>query len=452
MRTKENLKQAICEAIDKRRGQIEKIGDQIMVNPELGFKEFKTAKLVAETMKSFDIPHETGLAITGVKGTISGKNPGPTVALMGELDSLLVSDHPNADPETGAAHACGHNAQIAGLMGAMMGVVDTGAIDDLCGNVVVFAVPAEEYVEIEYRLGLMREGKLSFLGGKPELIQKGHFDDVDLAAIIHTHRSPELKKAAVIKSCNGCIVKLIRYIGLAAHAGSSPHKGINALNAAYLALAAIHAQRETFQDEDAIRVHPIITRGGDLVNVVPADVRLETFVRGKTNDAIMDANIKVDRALRAGALAIGARVEINTLPGYMPLQDDSEMQKLFMQNAQMLFGVEECTEAGHRTGSTDMGDISHIMPSVHPSMSGATGISHGNDFIISDKEMAYLAPAKALALMAVDLLYGNAEKAKEIQAQHKPIMSKDEYLSYQNQIFQKEIFDGETGTSKKSNV
>jgi amidohydrolase len=452
MRTKEKLKQAICEAVDRRLGEIEKIGDQIMANPELGFKEFKTARLVADTVKSFDIPHQTGLAITGVKGVIRGNNPGPTVALLGELDSLLVSDHPHADSETGAAHACGHNAQIAGLMGAMMGLVDTGAMDELCGNIVIFAVPAEEYVEIEYRLGLKREGKLSFLGGKPELIQNGHFDDVDLVAMVHTHGSPELKKAAVVKSCNGCIVKLIRYRGLAAHAGSSPHKGINALNAAHIALAAIHAQRETFKDEDAIRVHPIITRGGDLVNVVPADVRLETFVRGKTNEAIMNANIKVDRALRAGAMAIGARVEINTLPGYMPLQDDLNMQKLFMQNAQMLFGAEECTEAGHRTGSTDMGDISHIMPSVHPSMSGASGISHGNDFMISDKKMAYRAPAKALALMAVDLLYGNAEKAKEIMAQHRPSMSKEEYLSYQNRIFQKEIFDGETGTSKKLSV
>ena len=452
MRTKEKLKQAICEAVDRRREEIEKIGDQIMANPELGFKEFKTAGLVADTVKSFDIPHETGLAITGVKGVIRGKNSGPTVALMGELDSLLVSDHPQADSETGAAHACGHNAQIAGLMGAMMGLVDSGAMDELCGNIVIFAVPAEEYVEIEYRLGLKREGKLSFLGGKPELIQNGHFDDVDLVAMVHTHGSPELKKAAVVKSCNGCIVKLIRYRGLAAHAGSSPHKGINALNAAHIALAAIHAQRETFKDEDAIRVHPIITRGGDLVNVVPADVRLETFVRGKTNEAIMNANIKVDRALRAGAMAIGAGVEINTLPGYMPLQDDRNMQKLFMQNAQMLFGAEECTEAGHRTGSTDMGDISHIMPAVHPSMSGASGISHGNDFMISDKEMAYRAPAKALALMAVDLLYGNAEKAKEIMAQHKPSMSKEEYLSYQNRIFQKEIFDGETGTSEKLSV
>ena len=452
MRTKEQLKQAICEAVDRRREEIEKIGDQIMSNPELGFKEFKTARLVADTMKSFAIPHETGLAITGVKGVIRGKNPGPTVALMGELDSILVSDHPQADAETGAAHACGHNAQIAGLMGAMMGLVDAGAMDELCGNIVIFAVPAEEYVEIEYRLGLKQEGKLSFLGGKPELIQKGHFDEVDLAAMVHTHSSPELKKAAVIKSCNGCIVKLIRYRGLAAHAGSSPHKGINALNAAHIALAAIHAQRETFKDEDAIRVHPIITRGGELVNVVPADVRLETFVRGRTNEAIMNANIKVGRALRAGAMAIGARVEINTLPGYMPLQDDRNLQKLFVQNAQMLFGAEECTEAGHRTGSTDMGDISHIMPAVHPSMSGATGIGHGNDYLITDKAMAYTGPAKALALLAVDLLGDDAAKAREIQAQHKPLMTKAAYLEFQDQILRRELYDGETGTSEEQEV
>jgi metal-dependent amidase/aminoacylase/carboxypeptidase family protein len=151
-------------------------------------------------------------------------------------------------------------------------------------------------------------------------------------------------------------------------------------------------------------------------------------------------------------MAIGATAEINTLPGYMPLRDDPEMQKLFMQNAHALFGAEECTQAGHRTGSTDMGDISHIMPAVHPSMSGASGISHGNDFLITDKEMAYLAPAKALALLAVDLLYENAQKAKDIVAQHEPIMTKEEYLDYQNKIFQKEIYDGEAGTSETLSV
>ena len=339
MPSKDDLKNAICEAIDRRKDDIEKIGDQIMINPELGFKEFKTAKLVADTMANFDIPHETGLAITGGKGVLKGQKPGPTIALIGELDSLLVSDHANADSDTGAAHACGHNAQIAGLMGAMMGLVDSKAAEELAGTVVFFAVPAEEYVEVEYRRGLVKEGKLSFLGGKPELIQLGHFDDVDMAMMIHTHCSPEMKKAAVSSSSNGCIVKMIRYEGVAAHAGAIPHKGINALNAAHIAMAAIHAQRETFRDEDAIRVHPIITKGGDLVNVVPADVRMETFVRGKTNEAILDANSKIDRAFRAGTMAIGAKVVIDTLPGYMPLRNDPHLKRLFLKNAEALVGA-----------------------------------------------------------------------------------------------------------------
>ena len=117
----------------------------------------------------------------------------------------------------------------------------------------------------------MQAGELEFLGGKPELIARGEFDDVDLAMMIHTHSRPdENGMAAVTASNNGCVVKQIRYVGKAAHAGGAPHLGINALYAAHIGLAAINAVRETFRDDDAIRVHPIITRGGDLVNVIPA--------------------------------------------------------------------------------------------------------------------------------------------------------------------------------------
>ena len=148
MRSKDDLRKAICEAIVRRKYEIEKIGDQIMVNPELGFKEFKTAKLVADTMATFDIPHKTGLVITGVKGVLKGKNPGPTIALIGELDSLLVSNHANADSVTGAAHACGHNAQIAGLMGAMMGLVDGQAAANLVTDARLAALAVEHGCEL----------------------------------------------------------------------------------------------------------------------------------------------------------------------------------------------------------------------------------------------------------------------------------------------------------------
>src|SRR6185295_16678937 len=322
--------------------------------------------------------------------------------------------HPLADPATGAAHACGHNAQVAGLLGAAMGLLDAQAPAHLAGRVVFMAVPAEEYGDVAWRVQQAREGKLEFLGGKPELLRLGHFDDVDLAMMIHTSPQPEMRKAGVSASNNGCIVKTVRYVGRAAHAGGAPHLGVNALYAAQIGLAAINAVRETFRDEDSIRVHPIITHGGSQVNVIPADVRLETYVRGKTVEAILDANKRVDRALRAGALALGAKVEIDTLPGYLPLFNHLGMAQLFKANAGAVLGADNVTETGHRSGSTDMGDISHIMPTLHPYMGGATGSGHGADFAIVDPKLAYIEPAKQLALMAVDLLWGRAEAAREI--------------------------------------
>lgn len=443
MATKTELKKRVCEAIDRRREQICRIGDHIMVNPELGFKEFETAKLVAKTMDEFGVPHETELAITGVKGVLKGKKNGPTVALIGELDSLLVSDHPEANPNTGAAHACGHNAQIAGLLGAMMGMVDSKAAEELAGTVIFFAVPAEEFVEVEYRLNLVKEGKLSFLGGKPELIKLGHFDDVDMAVMIHTHSDADMTKAAVSASSNGFVAKMIRFVGKAAHAGGAPHKGINALNAAQIALNAIHAQRETFQDQDAIRIHPVITKGGDLVNVIPAEVCMETYVRGRTAEAILDANMKVDRALRAGAMAVGAKVEIETLPGYMPLRNDAKLMDLFKANSESLFGADGFSEVGHRTGSTDMGDLSHIMPALHPYMAGASGPGHSVDWHISDKELGYIDPAKSLAMMAIDLLHGQAQAASHVLDGYQPAMTKDEFLKFQSDLYKTELYEAQ---------
>jgi len=450
MADKEDLKRKVCEAIDLHRTKIEEIGDTILRNPELGFKEFKTAELVSNVMAEFHLPHQTGLAITGVKGLLKGKKPGPTMALMGELDSLLVADHPMADPETGAAHACGHNGQIAAMLGAMIGLTEAKADEELAGNVVFFAVPAEEYVEVEYRSNLVKEGKIGLLGGKPELVRLGHFDDVDLAMMIHGHSRSDMKKAIMGKSSNGCVVKMVRFIGRAAHAGGAPHLGINALNAAHLALAAIHAQRETFRDRDTIRVHPIITRGGDLVNVVPAEVRIETYVRGKTNKVITDAEKKIDRAFRAGALAIGAKVEIETIPGYMPLMNNKDMAEVFQANVESILGADEFMEGGHGTGSTDMGDISHLMPALHPAVGGATGTGHGNDYEIVDKDLNYLGAAKLMAMTAIDMLYGQAEKALEIMKNFKPEMTKDEYIKYQENIFRTEIYDGETGQAEIS--
>ncbi len=439
----QQLKERIQEVVIAHRSEIEGLGDKILAAPELGYKEHATARLVMDMADKYGLPYESGLGVTGVKIWLKGAKPGPTVALVGELDAVVVEGHPNADPDTNAAHACGHNAQVAGIMGAMIGLHESRAMESLAGNVVIFAVPAEEYVEIEYRSGLRKQGKITYLGGKPELVKGGHFDDIDCVVMMHTASAPEGKTIAMSPSHNGFIAKLIKYQGKAAHAGGGPHLGINALNAAQISLNAINALRETFKDEDSVRVHPIITKGGELVNVIPSEVTMETYVRAKTVEAIADADKKLDRALKAGALAMGAKVEIQTLPGFLPVKQDPNLQALFMDNAVALFGEDQCEEIGHSAGSTDLGDISQLMPAIHPYAVGASGNGHSVSWRISDKEKAYLVPAQTMALTVVDLLKDGAAAAKEIIEQHEPVMSKEEYLDFLDSLFRTEVFDGE---------
>ncbi|MCH9725767.1 MAG: amidohydrolase [Planctomycetes bacterium] len=436
-------KSAVCKAIDGRRDDIINIGESIMDAPELGFKETQTAERVKQTFDQVGLTFEDGLAITGVKAVLRGAKEGPTIALMGELDALQVPDHPRADPTSSAAHACGHNAQIAGLMGAAMALTDTGIAEHLAGNIVFFAVPAEEYVEINYRIGLVKEGKNSFLTGKQELIKLGHFDEIDMAVMIHS-TSPEVSEGSmgIAPSSNGFLAKNIRFLGKASHAGIFPERGVNALYAAQLALSAINAQRETFRDQDCVRIHPIITKGGDLVNIIPAEVCMETYVRAKTPDAILDASHKVDRALRGAAMALGCKVEIETVPGNLPLRNDPELAEIFRDTAGAVLGEENYRDYPHSGGSTDAGDLSQIMPVLHPMMTGAAGAHHQIDWCIADHESGYIAPAKTLAMMAVDLLSNDAAKARGILSKNSPAMSKAEYLERQTSIFQTELYDG----------
>jgi len=441
--TKDELKRRIFEAIDSRADEIIGIGERILKNPEMGFKEVKTAALVHETFQRLGLESRAGLAMTGVRADVHGRaGEGPTFALLGELDGLRVTGHPQADPATGAAHACGHNAQVAGMLGAAMGLVDAKAFDHLAGRVALFAVPAEEGGDIEWRQAQIRAGKLEFPCGKQELMKLGCFDDVDLAMMIHTNWRAEDGKAGVPASNNGRVGKTARFVGRASHAGGAPHMGVNALYAAQIALAGINAIRETFRDEDSIRVHPILTHGGSQVNVIPAEARIEMYVRGKNADGVMDASGKVDRALRAGALALGAQVEIETLPGPMPLLCDRTMASLFERAAKGLVGQEHYRDIPHRSGSTDMGDVSQVIPVLHPYMGGAQGPGHAATFAIVDKQLGYVLPAKALAAMVVDLLADGAAGAREVVAKAKPPMTRAGYLAFQRSMARREVFEG----------
>ena len=446
MLTKEELKQKACAAIDARKQDILDAAKEVLTNPEAGFRETKTAGLVVRKFDELGIQHRTGLAMTGVKGQITGGGgPGPKIAILGELDSLIVDGHPFADQKTSAAHACGHHCQIGMMLGATIGLMTPEVLSQLSGNIVPFAVPAEEFIEVEHRLQLRESSRLEFLGGKQELIKLGEFDDVDIAMMCHTASDMGERKFAVGGTSNGHVVKYVRFIGRGAHAGGAPHLGINALNAASFAIQAINANRETHKSEDTVRIHGIMTKGGEAVSAVPADVRLEWRVRSGTPQAVVRNSVVVDRCFKAGALAVGAAVEITNIPGYLPMRQHSALQELFTQNSVGLLGEPSTLvmpPRRNRGGSTDMGDLSHLMPVCHPYTGGAVGLGHSKEYVIENYETAVVNPAKIMAMVVIDLLSDDAAKAKEISQSHRPAMTKETYLSFQRQQAQFIQYDG----------
>ena len=446
MSTREELKQRACAAIDRYRDELIGVSRQILDNPEPGFSEYKTSQLVADKFDEMGISYRRGLAMTGVKGHVSaGGGSGPRVAVIGELDSLIVNEHPHADEETGAAHACGHHCQIGMMLGAIRGLTQPEVLSELCGELVPFAVPAEEFIEVARRLQLREEGKLEFMGGKQELIRLGEFDDVDMAMMCHTASDMGDHKFAVGGTSNGHVVKYVQFLGRGAHAGSAPHMGINALNAASFALQAIHSNREVFRGEDTVRVHGIMTKGGEAVNAVPADVRLEWRVRSATPKAVVRNSAIVDRCFKAGALAVGAQVRITNIPGYLPMKHDTHMQELFRQNAASLLGESRTLVIPgrrNRGGSTDMGDLSHLIPVCHPYAAGAVGSGHSKEYLVTDYETAVISPAKIMAMVVIDLMAEDAKRAREVISSHRPAMRKDAYLRFQRQRAEVVEFDG----------
>ena len=428
---KNQLKERVIRAIEENKDIIINIGRKIYNNPEFGYKEFETTKSVVEFFKNeLNIDNiEENIAYTGCRARINEDKNGPKVAILGELDGISCAEHFDAN-SIGASHTCGHNIQIAGMLGVAVGLIKSGIFKELDGKIDFIATPAEEFIELAYRSKLKEEGKIKYFGGKQELIRKGAFDDIDMSLMFHALDTGD-KKVLVGPVSNGFIGKEVKFIGKEAHAGSAPYEGINALNAAMLAINNVHAQRETFKEADRVRFHPIITKGGDIVNVVPADVRMEAYVRARTIESLIDANKKVNRALMAGAMAVGAEIEIKEIPGYLPILRHDSMEKVLRENINFI-GIkdEEIIDGGDFTGSFDFGDVSHIIPTLHPMFGGITGALHTRNYSITDEEFAYLAPAKSLALTVVDLLFDNAKIGKEILNNFKPTMTKKEYLEF----------------------
>lgn len=426
---KATIKQKVCEAIAAHRADIEAIANAILAEPELGFKEVKTAKKVQDALAKLGLEFTTEHGLTGVKARMKGRTSKRTIAMLAELDAIVCRNHKNADPVTGAAHCCGHNIQIANMIAVAYGLREV--MDELDGDVVLFAVPAEEYVEIDWRNAQRDANRLKYLGGKQQLIAEGAFDDIDMAMQMHVAAGSEFNLGA---SSNGFIGKLIEYHGRPAHAAFAPEEGINALNAAMMGVMGVNAIRETFRDQDHVRFHPIINAGGDLVNVIPDYVKMESYVRASNIEAMARYNKAVDRALKAGGDALGAKCDIQNLPGYLPLRPDQAFRDLLRENAVNLFGEDQVTLGEHSAGSTDMGDVSHLMPVVHPWVGCVNGVLHGADYALRDGEVAYTKTPQVLALTIVDLLANGAEKAEAICQAFKPQLDRDSYVKFMDEI------------------
>lgn len=427
--TKQEMKQAVIKAIDENKESIFAVKDSIYHNPEFGYKEVKTTATVADFLENLGLNVERDIAVTGCMARVNEDKAGPHIAVMGELDGISCKEHKDAN-EIGASHTCGHNLQVTGMVGAALGLVKSGILPQLGGKISFIGVPAEEYIELEYRENLKKEGKIKYFGGKQELIYRGKLDDVDMAMMFHSQDMGDMKVLLGPES-NGFVGKKIHFIGKESHAGSAPYDGINALNAAMLAINNVNALRETFKESERARFHPIITKGGDIVNVVPADVTMEAYVRARTIEGMKDINKRINRAILAGGMAVGANVEITEIPGYLPILKQPDMDNLMRENLKDLGLDGAIVEGGDFTGSFDFGDISHLMPAIHPMFGGVTGALHTRDFNVVDAELACIIPAKAMAMTIIDLLYDDAKEAKDILAHFKPVMTKEEYLAFQ---------------------
>ena len=180
------IKKIFSNAVDRRFDEIKRISLDILNHPESGYREYRTSKLVADWFRINGFHVQTEVAKTGVISTFETGRAGPHVVVMGELDALLVPRHLYAQRETGAAHACGHHAQIGSMLTVAAGLLNESVNKSLVCKISFMATPAEEYIELEYRQKLFDNGEVEFFGGKQEFIKLGFFDDVNIAMLTHT--------------------------------------------------------------------------------------------------------------------------------------------------------------------------------------------------------------------------------------------------------------------------
>ena len=389
-------------------------------HPAPGYKEWPADQYLKAHFEELGYQLTEPGDIPGFVTQIDTGKPGPCVLVMAEMDSLIIPGHPEAQEGTGYVHACGHHTQGAALLGLAAALTEPGILNGLSGSIRLCCVPAEELIETTWREELRKKGVIRFFGGKIEFMYRGLFDGADLAFMVHATNNQDLD-FTVEDGNNGCIVKNIAFEGVSSHAGGAPHLGVNALYAANIGLQAINALRETFEDDKHVRVHPIVTSGGSVVNAIPDHVTMESYVRAKDIGTIRAVNEKVNRALAGSAAALGANVVLTDRAGYSPLHCDMNFAEAAMMAAREVTGAERCAILHNwGTGCTDLGDVSCVMPTIQINAAGACGTFHGTDFGIEDPELVCVKNACMQAELLQILLRDDALIADEIVKRSDP--------------------------------
>jgi amidohydrolase len=379
------LKDEISTRIDILRPELERIGRDIHANPEIGYEEHKAVAWLAELLKKHGFSIELGVANTPTAFVASRRNgTGPTIAFLSEYDALR-----------GLGHGCGHNLIATASAGAGIALAD--ALDRLPGRVLVIGTPAEEGG-----------------GGKIRLIRAGIFQEVDAAMMFHPDtRTQVLHWALAVTHIH------FAFIGRAAHASGDPEKGINALDAFVLAYNGISLLRQ--QVKEGARLHGFLKEGGTAPNIIPERTSGEFLVRARDEAYMLELVQKVKNVFQAAALATGCEVRLTfDEEPYTDLRNNGVLAKLFEENLRHVGvdPVEGIPWAG--AGSTDMGNVSHVVPSLHPTIAIARAEvpGHSQAFLEAAGSprgyQAMVNAAKALAMTGADLLADHAlvEKAK----------------------------------------
>lgn len=373
----ETIKSKIIAKVEACRDELYDLSRRIHDNPELGFHEFKASAWLTEYLEKNGFSIERGIygLDTAFRATY-GKGE-PVIALMAEYDAL---------PKLG--HACGHNIIAASSVGG--GVASKPAVDRYGGTVVVIGTPAEE-----------------LYGGKVTMCQKGVFNDLDAAMMVHPgNHDTVITEALALQGID------VEFFGKSSHAAGRPESGINALEAMIQSFNGINSLRQHIRSK--ARIHGIITDGGQAANVVPAHSAGTFMVRAADETYLAELKQKVLNCFIGAGLATGARLEYKWDElCYLPVRNNLTIGKLFLQNMRHIGRRTRMVDPGQSFGSTDFGNVSQLVPGVHATVSitGRRGVvTHSPQFAeaaVSEKGLrAVLDAAKGLALTVADLVAG----------------------------------------------